>query len=163
MKNVLATLMFGFIAFILLQNPDAIGCTNFLFTKGATADGSTMITYAADSHDLYGELEFIPAGDHIPGSMIDVYEWDTNKYLGQITQVAHTYTVVGMMNEHQVAIGETTYGGRKELQEPNGVVDYGSLMKLALQRGKTAREAITIMGDLVAEYGYASEGESFSI
>ncbi len=141
----------------------ALACTNFLITKGATVDGSTMITYAADSHELYGELYFTPAGRHAPGAKLEVYEWDTGKHLGQIAQVAQTYSVVGNMNEHQVAIGETTYGGRKGLVDPKGIVDYGSLMYLGLQRSKTAREAIKVMADLMAEYGYASSGESFSI
>ena len=163
MKKIITTSLFSFLVLIITAHPFVFGCTNYLVTKGASADGSTMISYSADSHELYGELEFVPAGDHIPGSMIDVYEWDTGKYLGQIKQVAHTYKVVGLINEHQVAIGETTYGGRKELEEPSGIIDYGSLMKLALQRGKTAREAITVMGELLEEYGYASVGESFSI
>lgn len=142
----------------------SMGCTNFLVTKGASADGSTMITYAADSHTLYGELYYTPAADHPKGSMLDVYEWDTGEYLGKIKQVPHTYSVVGNMNEHQVAIGETTFGGRKELHhQPDAIVDYGSLMYIALQRAKTAREAIEVMTDLVEEYGYYSEGESFSI
>lgn len=142
----------------------ASACTNFLFTKGATIDGSTMITYSADSHILYGELYYRPAADYPEGAMVDVIEWDTGKKLGQILQVRHTYSVVGNMNEHQVAIGETTYGGRDELQHQNGaVVDYGTLIYFGLQRAKTAREAVTVFGDLVAQYGYASEGESFSI
>ncbi len=141
-----------------------ISCTNYLITKGATVDGSTMISYAADSHLLYGELYYYPASDHPEGSMLDVYEWDTGKYLGKIPQVTHTYTVVGNMNEYQVAIGETTYGGRKELHhQPGAIMDYGSLIYIALQRSKTAREAIKVMTDLVAKYGYYSEGESFSI
>ncbi|MBN2357176.1 C69 family dipeptidase [candidate division KSB1 bacterium] len=138
-------------------------CTNFLITRGASADGSTMITYAADSHTLYGELYYFPAARHMEGSLIDIYEWDTGKYLGKIKQVAYTYSVVGNINEHQLAIGETTYGGRHELHNPEGGVDYGSLMYLALQRAKTAREAIKVMTDLTAEYGYCSGGESFSI
>ncbi|MCP3981774.1 MAG: dipeptidase [bacterium] len=138
-------------------------CTNFLITRGATVDGSTMITYAADAHVLYGELYFTPAGRHAPGTLLDVYEWDTGKRLGQIAQAPETYTVVGNMNEHQVSIGETTWGGRSELHDPEALVDYGSLMYIALQRAKTAREAIEIMTDLVAEYGYYSSGESFSI
>jgi len=142
----------------------ASACTNFLFTKGATIDGSTMITYSADSHILYGELYYRPAADYPEGAMVDVIEWDTGKKLGQILQVRHTYSVVGNMNEHQVSIGETTYGGREELQHQNGaVVDYGTLIYFGLQRAKTAREAITVFGDLVAQYGYTSEGESFSI
>jgi len=141
----------------------AFGCTNFLVTAGASATGSSMITYAADSHVLYGELYFRPAADYPPGSMMDVYEWDTNKFLCRIPQVAHTYSVVGNMNEHQVAIGETTYGGRSELRDTTGLIDYGSLMYVALQRSRTAREAINIMGELVAKHGYHSSGESFSI
>jgi dipeptidase len=138
-------------------------CTNFIITKGASSDGSVMITYAADSHTLYGELYYRPAMDYPKGSMMDIYEWDTGKYLGKIKQVANTYSVVGNMNEYQVAIGETTYGGRSELEDTNGIIDYGSLMYQALQRAKTAREAIKVMGELVAEYGYYSSGESFSI
>ena len=138
-------------------------CTNFLITKGASTDGSVMITYAADAHVLYGEMYHWPARNHLPGTMLDIYEWDTGKYLGKIKQVEHTYSVIGLMNEHQVTIGETTWGGRSELRDSTAIVDYGSLMFLALQRSKTAREAIEVMTSLVAEYGYASSGESFSI
>jgi dipeptidase len=150
----------------LLGTPPADACTNFLISRGASADGSTMITYSADSHQLYGELYFTPGGSHLPGAERDVYEWDTGKYLGKIPQAQVTYDVVGNINEWQVAIGETTYGGRKELaepEEPNGIIDYGSLMYIALERARTAREAIRIMGELVAEHGYASSGESFSV
>ena len=145
------------------MSEDVQSCTNYLVTKGASATGSTMITYAADSHVLYGELYFHPAKDYPAGTMLDVYEWDTNKYLGQIPQVSHTYSVVGNMNEHQVSIGETTYGGREELVDPTALVDYGSLMYITLQRARTAREAIKTMTTLVSKYGYYSEGESFSI
>lgn len=138
-------------------------CTNFLVTKGASVDGSTMITYAADAHVLYGELYHTPAARHMPGAMLQVYEWDTGKHLGEIRQVPETYTVVGNMNEHQLAIGETTWGGRHELADPNGIIDYGSLIYITLQRAKTAREAIQVMSELVAEYGYYSSGESMSI
>lgn len=138
-------------------------CTNFIVTKGASRDGSTMITYAADSHTLYGELYYRPAMDYPEGAMMDIYEWDTGKYLGKIKQVRHTYAVIGNMNEHQLAIGETTYTGREELQDTTGIIDYGSLIYLTLQRAKTAREAVQIMGQLVAEYGYYSTGESMSI
>lgn len=139
-------------------------CTNFLFTKSTTKDGSTAITYAADSHVLYGELYYWPATDWPAGSMVDIYEWDTGKFLGQIPQVSHTYNVVGNMNEHQLAIGETTYGGRSELHhQPGAIIDYGSLIYLTLQRAKNAREAIAVMTGLVEKYGYYSEGESFSI
>ncbi len=146
-----------------LSVQDANTCTNFLVTRGASVNGATMITYAADAHFLYGELYYRPAADHPAGSMTKIYEWDTGKFLGEIKQVSHTYSVVGLMNEHQLAIGETTYGGHPELVDSTGIIDYGSLMFLALQRAKTAREAIQVMSDLVAEYGYYSLGESFSI
>jgi len=142
---------------------EANACTNFLITKGASADGSCMISYAADSHVLYGELYHYPAADHAPGEMRDVYDWDGGAYLGQIPEVAHTYNVVGNMNEWQVAIGETTYGGIEALYNGQGIIDYGSLIYIALQRSKTAREAIKWMGELVYNFGYVSEGESFSI
>ncbi len=139
-------------------------CTNFLITKGASKDGSTMISYAADSHALYGELYFFPAAEYPEGSMLDIYEWDTGKFLGQIKQVAKTYSVVGNMNEHQVSIGETTFGGRSELSKGHsGIIDYGSLMWITLQRAKTAREAIKVIAELFEEYGFYSSGESFSI
>ncbi|MGQ8337911.1 dipeptidase [Sunxiuqinia sp. A32] len=148
----------------LLISSQAFTCTNFLITKGASVDGSTMITYAADSHTLYGELYYQPAMDHPEGALRDVYEWDTGKFMGKIPEVSHTYSVIGNMNEFQLAIGETTYGGHKELQSQEGaVMDYGSLIYIALQRAKTAREAIEIMTSLVEGYGYASSGESFSI
>jgi dipeptidase len=159
-----------FLQFVLLVSISLLflgaqthACTNFLISKGASKDGSTMITFAADSHVLYGELYFTPAADHLPGEMLDIYEWDTGKYLGQIKQVSHTYSVVGNMNELQVSIGETTWGGRSELRDSLAIMDYGSLMYVTLQRAKTAREAIKIMGDLIEEYGYYSSGESFSV
>lgn len=162
MKKVLASIMVMLITGALLgQVSDA--CTNFLVTKGASVNGSTMISYSADSHTLYGELYYWPARDYPAGSMLDVYEWDTHKYMGKIKQVLHTYSVVGNMNEHQVAIGETTYGGNESLMDTSATVDYGSLIYITLQRAKNAREAIKVMSDLVSEYGYASEGESFSI
>lgn len=139
-------------------------CTNFLFTKGATTDGSTMITYAADSHTLYGELYYRKAADYPAGTMFMLYDWDSGKPLFQIPQVAHTYSVVGNMNECQLAIGETTYGGREECwNKPVKGIDYGSLIYVTLQRAKNAREAIKVMAELVDTYGYSSEGESFSI
>jgi dipeptidase len=146
-----------------MGNETTFGCTNFLISKGATTDGSTMITYAADSHVLFGELYFRPAADYPEGSVFEVYEWDTGKFLGKIKQVKHTYSVVGNMNEYQVAIGETTYGGRPELRNPEGIIDYGGLMYITLQRAKNAREAIKVIAELMAEYGYCSSGESFSI
>lgn len=138
-------------------------CTNFLAGKNATSDGSTLISYSADSYFLYGALYQFPAATHPAGALLDVYEWDTGKYLGKIKQVEKTYSVVGNMNEHQLAIGETTFGGREELVDTTGLVDYGSLIYITLQRAKTAREAIKVMTDLVAENGYYSSGESFSI
>jgi|CXWL01.1.fsa_nt_gi dipeptidase len=141
----------------------ASACTNFLITRGASTDGSVFITYSADSHTLYGELYHWPAAKYLPGTKLKVYEWDTGKYLGEIDQVAETFNVIGNMNEHQVAIGETTFGGRKELSDPKAIMDYGSLMYIALQRAKTAREAIQVITDLVAKYGYYSSGESMSI
>jgi len=162
-KNIQRVIGLSLLA--LIGNMQAsMGCTNFLITKGATVDGSTMITYAADSHTLYGELYYQPARDNAPGAFRDIYEWDTGKSMGRIPEVEHTYSVVGNMNEFQVSIGETTYGGREVLFTQKGaIMDYGSLIYVALQRAKTAREAIQVMTDLVEKFGYASEGESFSI
>ena len=139
-----------------------MACTNFLVGKDASVDGSTMVSYAADSYALYGFLHYVPAADHAEGAVREVKDWDTGKPLCTIPQVAHTYNVVGNMNEHQLTIGETTWGGRPELESGEGI-DYGSLIYIALERCKTAREAIKCMTDLVAEYGYASSGETFSI
>lgn len=156
------------LAAMLLFSPLAISlsplsaCTNFLVGKDASADGSTMISYAADSYGMFGFLHFSPATDYPEGAMREVKDWDTGRPQLSIPQVAHTYTVVGNMNEHQVTIGETTWGGREALWDTVGV-DYGSLIYIALERSKTAREAIEWFITLVNEYGYASEGESFSI
>ncbi len=160
MKKVFAAIL-ALVLVFSLENANA--CTNFLITKGASTDGSCMISYAADSHVLYGELYHYPATDWPKGAMLDVYDWDGGMYRGQIPQVAHTYNVVGNMNEWQLAIGETTYGGLESLWEGPGIIDYGSLIYITLQRAKNAREAIKCMGELVANYGYVSEGESFSI
>ena len=139
-------------------------CTNILVTKGASKDGSTMLTYSADSYQLFGELYHYPAAEYLEGAMLDVYEWDVpGHFLGRIPQVRRTYNVIGNMNEHQLAITETTFGGRAELGKPNGIMDYGSLIYITLQRAKTAREAIGVMTALVNEHGYCSSGESFSI
>jgi dipeptidase len=148
---------------LLAPPAPAEACTSFLVSRGASTDGSTMITYAADAHDFFGELVVTPARRHAPGTMRDIVEWDSGKLLGKIREAAETYAVVGHINAHQVVIGESTWGGREELLEPNGIVDYGSLMFIALERSRTAREAVRVMGELVAEYGYASKGESFSI
>ncbi len=152
-------------AMLAAGGAEALACTNLLAGKKATTDGSVMVTYAADSHNLFGELINTPAADHPKGAMRRVIEWDTSKPLGEIPEVAHTYNVVGNINEHQVAIGESTWGGRKELQDTTGqsIIDYGSLIQIALERSKTAREAINVMTSLVEKYGYASSGESFSI
>ncbi len=141
----------------------AIACTSLIATPGATADNSVMITYAADSHNLYGELYSKPAADHAPGAMREVRDRDTGRYLGEIPEISHTYATVGNMNEHGLAISESTWGGHEELVDTTGIIDYGSLIYITLERAKTAREAIKVMTDLVNKYGYASSGESFSI
>lgn len=138
-------------------------CTNFLIGKNASADGSAFITYNQDSYGMYGRLLFFPAAHHQKGEMRPIIDGDTNHYHGEIPEVEQTYAVMGYMNEHQVGITETTFGGRYELIDTTGIIDYVSLMVIALQRSKTAREAIQVMTSLVQEYGYASEGESFSI
>ena len=160
MKKTLTAILALALVFVF---GEANACTNFLITKGASTNSSCMISYAADSHVLYGELYHYPAADWPEGAMRDVYDWDGGMYRGQIPEVAHTYNVVGNMNEWQVAIGETTYGGLESLYDGPGIIDYGSLIYIALQRSKTAREAIKCMGELVYNYGYVSEGESFSI
>ena len=141
----------------------ALACTNFIITKGASTDGSVMVSYSADSHQLYGCLYKHNATKYKAGTMLAVNEWDTGKYLGDIPQVAQTYSTVSNMNEHGLIITETTYGGRSELYNPEGIIDYGSLIYITLQRAKTAREAIETIASLTDTYGYASEGESFSI
>lgn len=140
----------------------ALACTSLIAAKGATADGSNIVTYAADSHTLYGELYHQAAGAYPAGTMRPVVEWDTSKPLGEIPQAPATYSTIGNMNEHGLVIAESTWGGRPELAG-TGLIDYGSLIYITLQRARTAREAIRTMTDLVREYGYASEGESFSI
>lgn len=149
-------------AMLALTATGALACTSFIVGKKASADGSAMITYAADSHTLYGDMVHTPAADHPKGSVRQVYDWDSGRYLMDIPQVSHTYAVTGNMNEHGLAIGESTWGGREELWGDKGV-DYGSLIYIALERAKTAREAIKVMTSLATTYGYASEGESFSI
>ena len=141
----------------------SFACTNFLAGKNATTDGSTFISYNADSYFLFGALYHYPAGFHQKGEMRQIFDWDSGKHLGEIPEAEQTYNVIGNMNEFQVAIGETTYGGREELVDTTAVMEYGSLIYVALQRSKTAREAIKVMTDLVEKFGYCSEGESFSI
>lgn len=157
MKRLILTILLG----VAVWRADA--CTNFIVTKGASTDGSVMVSYAADSHQLYGALYFVPGGKFKAGEMLRVEEWDTGKYLGDIPQIPTTHTTIGNMNSHSLIIAETTYGGRAELEDPNGTMDYGSLIYIALQRAKTAREAIAVIADLAATHGYASSGESFSI
>lgn len=155
--------LFSFVVLAVgLASVESYACTSLIATKGASADGSTMITYAADSHTLYGELYHQPAADHPAGAMRKIYDWDSGNYRGEIPEVAHTYSTIGNMNEHGLTIAESTWGGRPEL-EGSGLIDYGSLIYITLQRARTAREAIKVMTDLVNEYGYGSEGESFSI
>ena len=141
----------------------AMACTNFIVGKKASADGSVICSYNADSYGAFMWLYHYPAAKHQPGEMRKIYEWDTNKYLGEIPEAAETYNVIGNINEWQVTIGETTFGGREEMVDTTGVIDYGSLIYIALQRSKTAREAISIMTSLVEQYGYCSEGETFTI
>ncbi len=156
------------ISFILCliagSNLSSFACTSLIVTKGASKDGSVMITYSADSHIRYGAAVFLPAADHQPGDVREVYHYENGKLMGTIPEVAHTYSVVQFMNEHQVAVGESTFGGLGALYgQKDAILDYGSLMRIGLQRSKTAREMIKMMTELVSEYGYASGGESFSI
>ena len=139
----------------------ADACTNFIVTRGASTDGSNMVTYAADSHGLYGSLYSYVPGKYNP--FMDVTEWDTGRFIGRIPQVETRYRTLGNSNEHSLFITETTFGGRPELEDPNGGIDYGSLIYITLQRAKTAREAINIIVDLANTHGYCSSGESFSL
>lgn len=165
-KNSLTAKALAAVAlFAAAVTADSSACTNLIASKGATTDGSVMMSYSADSHNLFGFLHHSPAARHPKGAMRKITDWDTGKPLGEIPQVPETYNVVGNMNEHQLAIGESTWGGREELADTTGqsVMDYGSLIYVALERAKNAREAIDVMTDLVEKYGYASEGESFTI
>ena len=163
MRRLSKAILFVLTAALGLNAVDSHACTNVLVTKGASIDGSNMISYAADSHQLYGELYYKPAGVWGKDDMRPIYDWDSGKFLGYIPQVPRTYQRVGNMNEHQLIIAETTYGGRAELEDPKGIMDYGSLIYVALERAKTAREAIAVIADLANTYGYYSSGESFSI
>ena len=154
-------LIFGFICLSCAFCGSAAACTNFIATKGATVDGSVMVTYTCDG-EFHPHLRHLPAVDHEPGAMEELVHW-SGEILGEIPYPARTYQVVNLMNEHQVTIAETTTGGREELTNPDGMLDYWTLMRLVLQRSATAREAVEVMGDLVAEYGYRSSGESFYI
>ena len=141
----------------------ASACTNFIVGKDASTDGSVICTYNADDYGMFQFLCHYPAAKHAPGEMRKIYDWDSNKYHGEIPEAPETYNVIGNINEYQVTIGETTYGGREEMVDSTGIIDYGSLIYLALQRSKTAREAIQVMTHLVETYGYNSEGETFTI
>ena len=152
------------IVLLLALSTVAPACTNLIVSKGATTDGSTFITYAADSHVRYGQLRYCPAADHQPNETLKLYNYGSLKFQIEIQQPAHTYQVVGFINEHQLAIGETTWGGREELSHGSGVgIDYGNLIYVTLQRARNCREAIKVMHELVSTYGYAEGGESFSL
>ncbi len=157
MKNILA-----FFILVSLCAYEALACTNLLVSKGASKDGSVMVSYAADSHTRYGTLVYMPAQRHKPGEMLRVEEWGKNRFLGYIPQAEYTYNVIGNMNEHQLLIGESTWGGLPELTDTTAILDYGSLIYITLQRAKTAREAILLYTSLLDQYGYASSGESIS-
>ena len=158
------TMGYLFFSLLIALCHTAWGCSNIIVSPGASTDSSSMIAYNADSSTLYGELYHYPAADHAPGTMRNIYDWDSGRYLGQIFEANHTYNVVGNVNEFGLIIGETTFGGIESLQSQSGArIDYGSLIWVTLQRSKTAREAIKTMASLMEEYGYASEGESFSI
>ena len=153
--------LFALVGALIGSIATADACTNFIVTRGASTDGSNMVTYAADSHQLYGSLY-----SYVPGKYtewMDVTEWDTGRAIGKIRQAQKTYRTLGNSNEHSLFITETTFGGRPELEDPNGGIDYGSLIYITLQRAKTAREAIDIIVDLANTYGYCSSGESFSL
>ncbi|MCF0176733.1 MAG: C69 family dipeptidase, partial [Bacteroidales bacterium] len=159
-----ARLLFGILCLSALGiSTAADACSNILVTRGASSDGSNMVSYTADSHELYGNLRYRPAGNWEEGSMLKVFDWDSGRYLTDIPQPTHTWQTVGNMNEKQLIITETTYGGRPELWDSTGRMDYGSMIYIALQRASTAREAIEVMTGLACTHGYYSEGESFSI
>ncbi|MBR3088106.1 MAG: C69 family dipeptidase [Prevotella sp.] len=152
-----------FISLFFISAMGASACTNFIVGKGASTDGSVICTYNADDYGMFQNLCHYPAAKHAPGEMRRIVDWDTNAYHGEIPEAPETYNVIGNINEYQVTIGETTYGGREEMVDPEGILDYGSLIYVTLQRSKTAREAISVMTTLVETYGYNSEGETFTI
>lgn len=152
-----------FMAFMLAVTGNALACTNFIVGKKASADGSVICSYSADDYGMFQSLCYYPAAKHAKGEMRKIYDWDTNVYHGEIPEAAETYSVVGNINEYQVTIGETTFGGREEMVDTTGILDYGSLIYIALQRSRTAREAISVMTNLAETYGYNSEGETFTI
>ena len=150
-------------AAMLLASSGAFACSNLIVGKKASVDGSVMVSYNADDYGMFGHLCHYPAGTHPKGSMRQIYDWDSGVYHGEIEEAPVTYNVIGNINEFQLSIGETTYGGREEMVDSTGILDYGSLIYVTLQRAKTAREAISVMTSLVEKYGYNSEGETFSI
>ena len=152
-----------FFSLMLMAGTYAMACTNYIVGKKASVDGSVMCTYSADDYGMFQPLCHFPAGKHPKGTMRDIRNWDSNEYHGQIPEAEKTYNVVGNINEWQVTIGETTFGGREEMVDSTGTLDYGSLIYIALQRSKTAREAIKVMTTLAETYGYNSEGETFTI
>ena len=150
-------------AAMLLASSGAFACSNLIVGKKASVDGSVMVSYNADDYGMFGHLCHYPAGTHPKGTMRQIYDWDSGVYHGEIEEAPLTYNVIGNINEYQLSIGETTYGGREEMVDSTGILDYGSLIYVTLQRAKTAREAISVMTSLVEKYGYNSEGETFSI
>lgn len=150
-------------AAMLLASEGAFACSNLIVGKKASVDGSVMVSYNADDYGMFGHLCHYPAGTHPKGTMRQIYDWDSGVYHGEIEEASVTYNVIGNINEFQLSIGETTYGGREEMVDSTGILDYGSLIYVTLQRAKTAREAISVMTSLVEKYGYNSEGETFSI
>ena len=161
--NTMKRLILSAMAAVLTAVVPAWACTNLIVTPGASVDGSTLVSYSADSYGMFGHLCHYPAATHAKGTMRPIHDWDTGKFLGNIAEAERTYNVIGNINEHQVTIAETTFTGREELIDTTGIMDYGSLIYVGLQRSRTAREAIQVMTDLVAEYGYYSSGESFTI
>jgi dipeptidase len=163
MRRSMYVLMVGLIAACLATSGEARACTNYLLSRGSTTDGSTMITYTADSHTFYGQLTYSAGAMHLPGTFREIVDGESGERRGKIPQVARTYTVIGQMNEHQVSVTETTFGGLKASMNPDGMIDYGTLMNLALERARTAREAVSVMTSVAEKHGYGSSGESFSI
>ena len=151
------------ISAMLMAGTYAMACTNYIVGKKASVDGSVMCTYSADDYGMFQPLCHFTAGKHAEGEMRRIVDWDSNEYHGEIPEAPETYNVVGNINEWQVTIGETTFGGREEMVDSTGIMDYGSLIYVSLQRSKTAREAIKIMTTLAETYGYNSGGESFTI
>ena len=156
-------LILSIVGLFLIGVLPSLACTNLIVTPGATTDGSTLVAYSADSYGMFGHLCHYPASVNPKGTLRPIHDWDTGKFLGNIAEAERTYNVIGNINEHQVTIAETTFTGREELIDTTGIMDYGSLIYVALQRSRTAREAIQVMTDLVTEYGYYSSGESFTI